>query len=126
MEHDVRSMQPGPELDRQIDEVLFGRTFTEFPRGFCYHNGRGWREAAPYSTTWEGMGLVVEEMQRRGLDVHIDFVTFGRNKLVDCAIIRNGLEMAHLSMMPNAPHAVAMAALLALLALLALRGGEQG
>lgn len=68
-------VQPGPELNKYIHERLFGKDLTgyEWPKHASgksmvkQGNGFVWWEDIPeYSTTWSGMQLVVEEMQRRG------------------------------------------------------------
>jgi hypothetical protein len=62
----IRNLRPGPELDRAIGEQLFGlRVFVNPMGGLCAEQGGSW--ALPlYSTTWSGLRLVVEEMERRG------------------------------------------------------------
>jgi hypothetical protein len=62
----IKSLRPGPELDRAIGEQLFGlRVFVNPMGGLCAEQGGSW--ALPlYSSTWSGLGLVVEEMERRG------------------------------------------------------------
>ncbi|RKN86771.1 hypothetical protein D7M11_02090 [Paenibacillus ginsengarvi] len=58
----IDDMKPGPELDRICGEVVFNKSGLELSREFL----------PAYSTSWEGMRLVVEEMQRRGWDYRIE------------------------------------------------------
>lgn len=103
-------LQAGRELDEKIDEILFNRTFSSFPRGRCYHNGNGWILAEKYSTTWNGMQLVVEEMQRRGWNVEItsDFPRYL------AAFESEKHKFYYPVIRRTAPHAVCLAALKAL------------
>ena len=48
----IRSLSPGPELDRAVCEIIMEVKNPARPPA--------------YSTTWAGLGLVVEEMERRG------------------------------------------------------------
>jgi hypothetical protein len=65
----IDDMKPGPELDVQLAK-LFGYQIDwegRHDKHPLYLNGeKGWFMVPQYSTTWEGMRLVVEEMQRRG------------------------------------------------------------
>lgn len=66
-------------------------------------------ELPRYSTTWEGMGLVVEEMKRRGWR----WAAFDESSGYLCSFVRDDEEEIYASA-PTAPEAVARAALLAL------------
>jgi len=50
---EIRKLAPGPELDRVVGETLFACEPGPLAR------------LQRYSTTWAGLGLVVEEMRRR-------------------------------------------------------------
>ena len=50
----IRALKPGPELDRAVCEIIMEVKNPARPPA--------------YSTTWAGLGLVVEEMERRGYD----------------------------------------------------------
>jgi hypothetical protein len=59
----IRNLKPGPELDRAVAVTLFGITPTmdiSQPGDLAHISNER------YSTTWAGLGLVVEEMERRG------------------------------------------------------------
>ena len=60
--------KPGPELDRIIATQLFGfEVHEELPIMFETPDSP-FVHIPGYSTDWNGMQLVVEEMQRRGYD----------------------------------------------------------
>jgi len=130
-------VQPGPELDRRMAfEVMgFGATSTSFDpntgiltirslregeSSVSFPSGikkiefvLGGQEVPSYSTTWNGMQLVVEEMQRRGFQ----FMLFQTNNMKWKAVIYNGFTRSHIyaeAFEYTAPHAVCMAALSAL------------
>lgn len=50
---EIRKLTPGPELDRVVGETLFACEPGPLAR------------LQRYSTTWAGLGLIVEEMRRR-------------------------------------------------------------
>lgn len=85
--------QPGPELDAKVSRCLFGITppIPTLPE---------------YSTTWEGMQLVVEEMQRREKHFTLSYRTDGE------AYARFGMVAGRFGVHP--PHATALAAIAAL------------
>jgi len=58
------SNQPGPRLDGSIAVMLFNHFYSD-------NNP----DLPQYSTTWEGMGLIVEEMKLRGFDVALESST---------------------------------------------------
>ena len=57
----INDMKPGPELDRYYANLIGYQSLTT---GLNLDGSYGYIPA--YSTTWEGMSLVIEEMQRRG------------------------------------------------------------
>ncbi|WP_010500627.1 hypothetical protein [Paenibacillus elgii] len=137
-EQQIRDMKPGPEMDRTlglalgyeeilVHEDLERRQKSEHERGTIIRYGIRYilrRKDQPAvewspSTTWEGMGLVIEEMQNRWLQV---FTTHYHDGTTDAQVVREAMETLGDAQSKEAPHAVAKAALLALLA---LRGGEQ-
>ena len=67
MTHDeIRSLKPGPEMDRAVAIALDYPTHGE-EGGRIYQRGPEGAELLPaYSSTWTGLGLVVEAMERRG------------------------------------------------------------
>jgi hypothetical protein len=70
----IDDMKPGPEMDRLIAKA-FGWEYKELALGqiiaiFKLPDGR-WCNTK-FSTTWSGMRLVVEEMQRRGWWLYVD------------------------------------------------------
>ncbi|MFD2334672.1 hypothetical protein ACFSR7_35970 [Cohnella sp. GCM10020058] len=108
--------KPGPELDRQIHE-LFGHSTLgyEFRGNRLLKKKNGintWMDLPGYSTTWEGMRLVVEEMQRRGWGYGIESEGGGKYHARFC----NPMEGAYAEKngADTAPHAVCLAALSAL------------
>ncbi|MDQ0062347.1 hypothetical protein [Paenibacillus harenae] len=110
----IENMQPGRELDKIIRIKLFGDitgnwTWLEsWGHNWIKDNSeRGvWFELPQYSTTWEGMRLVVEEMQQRGWDFKLE--AMGLNVWV--AEFGTAGSMGESS----APHATCLATLLAL------------
>lgn len=54
----IKALKPGPELDRAVYHALFDEQASlPGPRRLVAYPS--------YSTTWKGLGLVVEEMRRR-------------------------------------------------------------
>ncbi|MFB0841816.1 hypothetical protein [Paenibacillus oleatilyticus] len=127
-EQQVRDMQPGPEMDRTlglalgyeeilVHEDLERRQKSEHERGTIIRYGIRYilrRKDQPAvewspSTTWEGMGLVVEELRK---NYRIDLVLEeGTNY---CSVIYYDYAIYEAGSDISAPHAVAMAALLAI------------
>lgn len=55
----IRTLKPGPELDRAVYHALFDEQASlPGPRRLVAYPS--------YSATWKALGLVVEEMERRG------------------------------------------------------------
>ena len=55
----IRALKPGPELDRAVYHALFDEQASlPGPRRLVAYPS--------YSATWKALGLVVEEMERRG------------------------------------------------------------
>ena len=125
MEQEHINDQPGPELDRRIHEVVFHIDTSNYQQeGKILRRRRksGVIESFPlpeYSTTWNGMQLVVEEMRRRNwqLVLNDDLDKWTAIYFWD----PNGSSYEAES--ESAPHAVCMAALSALSA---LEGQEDG
>jgi len=121
-EQHIRDMKPGKDMD-----LLLGRTlgFTvqwdeEEGQSYMLTDSPFGERWVPFygSTSWEGMGLVVEEMQRRGWWL---FIEQNGDKSFTSRFWNSSKGYWSDSVtLSSAPHAVAMAALLA------LRGGEQG
>ena len=111
-DNNIKDRQPGDELDNAIGKHLFGLKIVKMPRGYVFYNGRSWQVVPPYSITWNGMQMVVEEMDKRKWDFTL-FVHSGKNRAEFGRCI--SIERA------TAPHAVCLAALTAL----AMNGGEQ-
>lgn len=116
-------VQPGPELNKYIHERLFGKDLTgyEWPKHASgksmvkQGNGFVWWEDIPeYSTTWSGMQLVVEEMQRRGWSFTLQRYgdDNGEKSPWEATFGYMGDEPGAIE--ETAPHAVCMAALSAL------------
>ncbi|MDF2651431.1 MAG: hypothetical protein K0Q73_7236 [Paenibacillus sp.] len=78
----MRDMQQDPELDDLAEEIIFGRTTKEFDDIYTKRwrfkrrddekEANYWFPSQPYSSTWNGLGLVLEEMQRRKWDYRIE------------------------------------------------------
>ena len=120
------------DLDAKLAEKLFGHPvemrhlyicndnepkqlayFGDAPRGVVSPDSPGWFEVPAFSTTYEGMGLVIEEMRKRGWDValHLPSVDYENKPYV----ILTGPEKRHdglsgLYEADTAPLAVAKAA----------------
>lgn len=109
--------QPGPELDAKLAKALGKPNVRKFNYRYVwdnvgYVNGKpvgavmGTVDVPEYSTTWSGMQLVVEEMQRRGKHFTLSFRTDGE------AYARFGMVAGRFGVHP--PHATALAAIAAL------------
>jgi len=89
----IDDMKPGRELDAFVAEVVFGLEVAKQERYSQFHYELAKKAKIPkaqmdipkyisysvgskvlteYSTSWEGMRLVVEEMQRRGWWLYVD------------------------------------------------------
>lgn len=124
------TFKPGTELDERVSSTLFGIHVTDYysqigPYSIAsseaaksyyldYPNGPEIPTVPPYSTTWNGMQLVVEEMQRRGYDFSLKHYE-GMSSWRWAAQFAWRLNNPHTA--DTAPHAVCMAALSALGAL---------
>lgn len=120
MEQEHINDQPGPELDRRIHEVVFHIDTSNYQQeGKILRRRRksGVIESFPlpeYSTTWNGMQLVVDEMQRRGFEYR-----FGSYETVSFtwkhwAKFNDDIREYETITADSLPHAVCMAALSAL------------
>ncbi|WP_127532758.1 BC1872 family protein [Paenibacillus kobensis] len=100
-------MQPGPVLNRLIATKLFGYEVHENLSIMWKTPGDPFVPILGYSTDWNAMRLVVEEMIRRGAEVNIGFYEDW-----DCQFDYKGTNFRDVS--STAPHAVCLAALQAL------------
>lgn len=91
----IKQMQPGTPLNARVHKVLFGKTVREV-----------W--APQYSTTWEGMKLVVDALKQRMYGLRIETSLTG--KFVS---IFNRFDLVAEAEGETEPHAVAIAAILA-------------
>lgn len=62
-------MQAGRELDKQIAVGLGWKVDDHMD---IYVNGEIWEKIPQFSTTWEGMGVLVEEAMKRGFAFRIE------------------------------------------------------
>lgn len=109
---DIKSMPAGRELDDLISEKIFGHVFSQFPRGRCYYTvNNGWVESPNYSTSWNGMRLMIGEIHRRGLAVYLGHHPDGKSHAM---VVKDAIETLGDAESESAPHAVCIAALLAL------------
>ena len=122
MEQQHINDQPGPELDAKIAVKLFGWFWKD---GKLWSPGHeDWTEEQisrwsgskpdPYSTEWDCMRLVVDEMQRRGFEYR-----FGSYETVSFtwkhwAKFNDDIREYETITADSLPHAVCMAALSAL------------
>ncbi|MEC0211862.1 hypothetical protein P4H70_23245 [Paenibacillus ehimensis] len=132
-EQEIRSMKPGPEMDRTlglalgyeeilVHEDLERRQKSEHERGTIIRYGIRYilrRKDQPAvewspSTSWEGMGLVVEELRKH---YRVDLLLEADTNYCSITDYDDTIEAGSDI---SAPHAVAKAALLA------LRGGASG
>ncbi len=111
-EQQIRDMKPGPDMDILLEVELFGKVRGGVGRLGLVGDGRYFSYPQQLSRTWEGMGRVVEEMQRRGWSFQMQSRPEGY-----FMAFHDGTD-TYVAYASSAPHAVAMAALLA------LRGGE--
>lgn len=65
--HRVDGMQAGRELDVKIAEALGLEVEHELYENPRYYGGGFWNEVPHFSTTWEGMGVLVEEARKQGI-----------------------------------------------------------
>ncbi|MCP1306419.1 hypothetical protein [Paenibacillus tyrfis] len=112
-EQEIRNMQPGPDMDILLEVELFGKIRGGVGRNGLVGDGRYYSYPRLLSRSWEGAGLIVEEMRRRGWNVAI----LTRADGCGVGFAKDGQQ--YVADSTSAMHAVAMAALLA------LRGGEQ-
>ncbi|GIQ62137.1 hypothetical protein PACILC2_07050 [Paenibacillus cisolokensis] len=111
-------MKPGPELDKRVAEALGWEVVTNksmLPPSWKYgvvKSGQLGMQEPNFSTTWDGMRLVVEEMRRRELSV------FMSNSEADfawsCQIRDPKSRLLAWDFSESLPHAVCMAAIKAL------------
>ena len=118
---DMINDKPGPEFDLRIHELFGHSTLGYELRGkrLVKHTAgiNRWMDLPEYSTTWNGMQLVVEEMQRRGWDYLASSLTNGNHAMrFDKYSIIDGREVEKTARAdaPALPHATALAALKAL------------
>lgn len=125
----IRALKPGPELDRAVAETLFQAAIFEDKAGNVYvavRDGAASVNIPRYSSTWIGLGLVVEEMERRGWLPDIDADQASGGPIIYTAKFWHGwwgidlLEISHES--TDRFMAVCKAALLAIAAERAGRG----
>lgn len=73
---DIRTMPAGPELDAELARALgwdeIEMPFSGRPAWVSAGVIQGTHKEFTPSTTWEGAGQVIEEMQRRGWEVGIE------------------------------------------------------
>lgn len=98
--------KPGPEIDARIAQA-FGWEHFNTSLGIVAKQPDGTTLHPHFSTTWEGMRLVVEEMQRRGWELGL--FTDPDGWLAEFIILENGSVSKGRA--DTAPHAVALAAL---------------
>jgi len=101
--------QPGATLDGAL-ATAFDLPHYMTPSGIVVKQS-GRTMHPQYSTTWEGMRLVVEEMQKRGLYVYCTHHSDGQTT---AQVVRDAEETLGDAQSDSAPHAVALAALRAL------------
>ncbi|MDO3682227.1 hypothetical protein [Paenibacillus ehimensis] len=116
-EQEIRNLQPGPDMDILLEVELFGKVRGGVGRLGLVGDGRYYSYPRQLSRTWEGMGLVVEELRKH---YRVDLLL---EKDTNYCSITDYDDTIEAGSDISAPHAVAMAALLALLA---LRGGASG
>jgi len=100
--------KPGTELDNRIAQLVGYQSMTTAmnPDGTFGHT-------PAFSTSWSGMQLVVEEMQRRGYDFRLRLYETIGGEWKYFARFEDG-EEEYDAIGDSAPHAVALAALSAL------------
>lgn len=70
---EISAIKPGPELDRAVCENVFFEYVGDYADGSqMIDAGSAAESPVPaFSTTWAGLGLVVEEMERRGWELEL-------------------------------------------------------
>ena len=119
-------LQAGPALDAEIARVVFGWVddpwidpFNGERYAFRLPDGTA-DNPAPYSTTWEGLGLVVERMRER--DIYFAIEPYSTGYTItnfheydgEYTIYGSSPQPQVETWAPTAPHAVCLAALRAL------------
>lgn len=102
------SMQPGRKLDALVAEVVMGNQIKngiEFPKGEL----SGGVTLTRYSTSWEGMRLVVERMREMGFCFQVT-----QDSKWDAGFMNKEQEDFWSGDSDIAPHAVCLAALAAI------------
>ena len=103
-------LQAGPELDIVVAKAI-GCIGVGTPAGTWWYLGKQtWNECPKFSTTWEGLGLVVERMRERGFDFTLSHA--GRDGWF--ASFKQSMPGMSSARNRSAPHAVCLAALRAL------------
>lgn len=108
---EILAKEPGPELDKLMDEIILQREFTEFPMGWCYHNGRGWVHASPYSSDISAAWEVVTHLRLKNWE----FVIASEGDKLDVTFYWDPHRMEGLLFTGTLPEAISKAALLAVL-----------
>ena len=102
-------VQPGPELDVRIAELIGYHSMTT---AMNLDGTFGYIPA--FSTTWQGMQLVVEEMQRRGFEYRFGSYATVSFTWKHWAKFNDDTKLYETITADSLPHAVCMAALSAL------------
>ena len=61
-------MQAGRELDKLVGLTL---GWDVDPAGVIYRKGNMWFDLPRFSTTWEGMGVLIEEARKQGILIDV-------------------------------------------------------
>ncbi|WP_103110722.1 hypothetical protein [Brevibacillus reuszeri] len=101
-------MQAGRELDLKVAKAL-GWKVSEDEGIFCDEDGHVLDEPK-FSTTWEGMGLLVEELAKKGIAIQLNS-RFVDGVLIDFFCLVQGAKYYRGAVAGKAPHAVCLALL---------------
>lgn len=64
-------MQAGRELDAKVAEALGWKSAIDGDGAKCWEDQKGCLREAAFSTTWEGMGVLVEEARKKEIFITI-------------------------------------------------------
>lgn len=99
-------MQAGRELDVKVAEAL----------GWGVEEMEGNGYTVPdFSTTWEGMGVLVEEARKKDLYLEYSHAMIGGYFGAACVFVEGEYQTTHMTdqAVPTAPHAVCLVFLIA-------------
>ncbi|WGV61286.1 hypothetical protein QIH01_09120 [Brevibacillus brevis] len=99
-------MQAGRELDKQVAEALGWEPYLDEDFADWATDGHGW--VPKFSTTWDGMGVLVEEAAKQGIAIQL-ISRFIDGVFIDFQCLDIAEKRLHGTISGKAPHAVCLA-----------------